>query len=380
MSNSYGKITLTSGQRETADVGASGLSGVLLGNESALTVKVTLQGAATSRTLYAGTVDFFDIPQGKSFNGIIQFDPAADLNNASSWPSSFVQIDTFGLGERPSGVYPMALSRNTNVGNTVNTAMGGSTSLQNDGNTQTVIIEATPSGAPSSTISIDNEGNFTIKGNNDGTLTTLLQLVAGASPAVKLAAAAVLVEALGGLQVDGDLTVKGSSSLDNADITSDGVGNMTSTGNLTGHSCVHNHADTGSGFYGQDSGGTSRLLLQLFSTDQDGHLYTTPAHKNLKVSKNDGSGDIATFNDTSGFTLNLGKINFGSGIGTLVSLTSGAGTGNGTSNTLITNPTAIVFDPCTVSGSSQTIGGTTTSTTTITTGSGLAWRYIAYLQ
>jgi hypothetical protein len=66
--------------------------------------------------------------------------------------------------------------------------------------------------------------------------------------------------------------------------------------------------------------------------------------------------------------------------GTLKSLTSGAGTGNGTSNTLITNPTAVVFDPCTLSGSSQTIGGTTTTTTTITTGSGLAWRYIAYLQ
>lgn len=66
--------------------------------------------------------------------------------------------------------------------------------------------------------------------------------------------------------------------------------------------------------------------------------------------------------------------------GTLKSLTSASGTGNGTSNTAITNPTAVVFDPCTLSGSSQTIGGTRTTTTTITTGSGLGWSYIAYLQ
>lgn len=122
-------------------------------------------------------------------------------------PISQVIVEAFDNNETIVGTFPAALVRQTNIGNTVSTAMGGSTSLQNDGNIQTTIIEATPSGAPSSTVVIDNEGNITIKGNNAGVLTTLLQLIAGASPAVKLAAAATPTEVLGNLQVDGSLNL-----------------------------------------------------------------------------------------------------------------------------------------------------------------------------
>lgn len=148
-------------------------------------------------------------------------------------PISQVIVEAFDNNETIVGTFPAALVRQTNIGNTVSTAMGGSTSLQNDGNTQTTIIEATPSGAGSSTISIDNEGNVTIKGNNAGVLTTLLQLIAGASPAVKLAAAAVLVEALGNIKIDGTLTALGASSLDNGAITTDGSGNFNTIGSKT---------------------------------------------------------------------------------------------------------------------------------------------------
>lgn len=316
-----------------------------------------------------------------SNNVNISWSIQSTLITTATPPISQVIIEAFDNNEPILGTFPAPLVRQTNIGNSVNANVSNANALINTGNPAgTNIVTVQASDAASATWIGDNSGNLTIKSDNAGTLTTLLQLIAGASPGVKLAAASVLVEALGNLQVDNNLTVKGSSSLDNSTITTDGSGDMTAAGNLTGHSHIHNHTDTGAGFYGQDGGGTPRVLLQLLSTDQDGHLYTTPAHKNLKISKNDGSGDIATFNDANGFTLNVGKINFGSGIGTLVSLTSGAGTGNGTSNTFITNPTAIVFDPCTQSGSSQTIGGTTTSTTTITTGAGLAWRYIAYLQ
>lgn len=148
-------------------------------------------------------------------------------------------------------------------------------------------------------------------------------------------------------------------------------------------SFIHNNPATTSanspGYWGNDSGGVAQILMNILSADNDLHIYATPAHKNVKISKSDFSADIATFNDVNGLSVHLGTISLPT-IGTLKALTSGAGTGNGTSNTLITNPTAIVFDPCTLSGSSQTIGGTTTTTTTITTGAGLAWRYIAYLQ
>lgn len=88
---------------------------------------------------------------------------------------------------------PMATLGNSPVGVSGNVNVSTAQALQNDGNLQQVFIESTPSGAGSSTVSVDNEGNATIKGNNAGVLTPLLQLVAGASPLINL---------LGGIQID----------------------------------------------------------------------------------------------------------------------------------------------------------------------------------
>jgi hypothetical protein len=60
--------------------------------------------------------------------------------------------------------------------------------------------------------------------------------------------------------------------------------------------------------------------------------------------------------------------------GSLAGLTTFSGTGNGTVSTGLTNPTTIAFDDCTLSGSSQTLGGTIASSSVVTTGAGLAWR------
>jgi hypothetical protein len=186
MSNFFGYITLTPGTRSFANIGASGLSGVLIGNESGYTVTITLQGANTSRSLYPGLVDWFPIHPG--FNGTIQIDPVALLANTSSWPGNYLQIDTFGLGEAPTGVYPLALSRTFNIGNMVNTAMGNATNLVNDANVAgTKIIEATPGTDLSSAVTLTNDGVLTI----------------------------------------GNSTHPGSVSFDNAKITSDGSGDLT---------------------------------------------------------------------------------------------------------------------------------------------------------
>jgi hypothetical protein len=64
--------------------------------------------------------------------------------------------------------------------------------------------------------------------------------------------------------------------------------------------------------------------------------------------------------------------------GSLSAITTFSGTGNGTVATGVTTPTAIAFDPCTASGSSQTIGGTNASSSVVTTGAGLAWRGTAW--
>lgn len=60
--------------------------------------------------------------------------------------------------------------------------------------------------------------------------------------------------------------------------------------------------------------------------------------------------------------------------GAISRFTGFSGTGNGTFNTnLGATPNQITFNPCTVSGSSQTIGGTTAQSSVVTTGAGLAW-------
>jgi hypothetical protein len=189
MSNVYGKIDIVAGTKVIRDVGGTGLSGIVIGNESGLTCKITLQGAGVTRTLYPGTADFFEVPQNKSWSGNLQIDPSSNLSNASSWPSSFVQVDTFGFNEKPKGVYPISFFRAGNVGNTVdtNTVSSGTTSVTNDGNPgATVFIEATQSGNASGSNVVDrNDGSFYRSQFISNVLTRLVELIVGVNPILK---------------------------------------------------------------------------------------------------------------------------------------------------------------------------------------------------
>ncbi len=190
MSHTFGKITIADGVRVLEDVGGTGLSGVLIGNESGLTCEVVLVGASVKRTLYPGTVDFFEVTRGTTWNGNLQIDPMADLTNFSSYPGSYVRIDTFGPGERPAGQYPMALPRLSNVGNTVdtNTVSAVTTNVTNDGNPSgTVFIEATQSGnASGSNVAIGNDGSAIFAQFVSSVFKQIFKIIPGASPEVLL--------------------------------------------------------------------------------------------------------------------------------------------------------------------------------------------------
>ena len=149
-------------------------------------------------------------------------------NNA---PISQVIVEAYENAEPVLGTYPAPLMRNTNIGNAINVG-AAATNIQNDGNAPgTQLIEATPSDTSSvSTWLADTSGNLTIKSDHGGVLTTLLQLIAGASPAVQVAALNVLTTLLGGLTVNQNLSVVGTTSLDNGKITSDGSGDLTCQG------------------------------------------------------------------------------------------------------------------------------------------------------
>ena len=215
MSYVYGNVTIADGVKATAQIGDGGISGVLLGNDSGLNVKVVLEGCGISRTLYAGYVDFIDIPQGKGFNGNVLLYPTAILTNASSWPSSFVGVDVFGTGERPTGTYPVALQRANNIGNKVTTVGGTATSIQNDGNAaSTSLVEATPTTDPTSAVSwtvgaVFKNGNQQHPGTfsiDNGRITT---------------------DGSGNITIQGTLTANGSSHFDNNKAAFDGNGNLT---------------------------------------------------------------------------------------------------------------------------------------------------------
>lgn len=210
---------------------SNGIGKIVVWNESNWALDVTFTDGTTDLAP-AWTATIFNLlgPSGK-----ITWTQDTQLT-ASTPPISKVWVVAYRNNEAIPGVFPLALVRQANLGNSVNLSTS-TTSLVNDANAlATQIIESTPTGAASSTISVLNDGTVVLKGDVAGVLTALLQTIPGAAAgasSVKLGDAARTVEVLGALQVDGNadttgtLTIDGASSLDNGQITSDGTGNLT---------------------------------------------------------------------------------------------------------------------------------------------------------
>lgn len=204
MTQFLGKLDIVSGITDNFEnVSLQGYKGIIIGNESGLSVVVSMEGQGDTKSLYPGTVDFFPIKQG--FSGTITISNTALLNNVTSWPSSFIQFDAVGIGDSiNTSVYPLTLPRLTNIGNPVNANVTNANALINTGNSNPQnIITVQPSDAASPTWLADSAGNLIIKSDVAGALKTLLQLISGANPQVLLSATGLLTEILGNLKVDG---------------------------------------------------------------------------------------------------------------------------------------------------------------------------------
>lgn len=256
MPNQFGKIQLTSGKQSQDDVGGTGLSGVVIGNESGLTVTVEMQGTGGKWTLYPGTVDFFAVPANRQWNGNLLLTPTADLSNTSSWPGSYCYVDTYGVGERPSGTYPLSLNRANNLGNQVTIVSGSSTSVQNDNNAAgTTVVEATVLGSPSSNVEIFNDGSGWFGRWVNPSFTKIFQWFSAGTTALQLAATGLLTEILGNLKVDGTTELVGNTTIDGTL----GVTGTTAMGNaiITGTATMGTSAPTTSSVSGNETvGGT----------------------------------------------------------------------------------------------------------------------------
>ncbi len=220
MSFTLGTLAISSGVNATFQAPSDGSKAVLIGNESGLTVTVIMEGGGVGKTLYPGTVDWFQINRG--FTGTIIIRPVALLNNSSTWPASSLQFDSIGINDPEQAFsYPFNLNRSSNIGNTipVNTS---TSNLVNDTNpTGTTIVEATVSGDGASSVKLTNNGGLTLgsstrKGQlaivseapGSGAYSDVLELGNGSQIGVfgsaavdlQLLSAGIIAEKIGGVQ------------------------------------------------------------------------------------------------------------------------------------------------------------------------------------
>lgn len=191
---------LPTGKSSFPNMPRDGFRAVIIGNESPAHVVVTVGGTSTSKTIYPGTADLVHL--GHSFSGSLDFMSTVNLSNASTWPSNFLQFDGVGVNEVINeSAYPLALPRNTNIGNTI-PVTGSLQQLINDGNLAgTTFIESTPSGQASSSFDFTVDGQGFLAVLIAGVVQKLIQ-TANSGNALKLGYNGGVVEFLGGITID----------------------------------------------------------------------------------------------------------------------------------------------------------------------------------
>jgi hypothetical protein len=162
VSSQLGSLAIVSGKRDIFEAPNNGVKAILIGNESGLTVTITMQGGGVEKTLYPGTLDWFSVKTG--FSGTIVINPITILNNVSTWPASSLIFDAIGLNDpEDASMYPVSLNRSINIGNTVSAVSGTATAIVNDNNAAaTSIIEAKVTGDAASAVSLTNDALFTL--------------------------------------------------------------------------------------------------------------------------------------------------------------------------------------------------------------------------
>lgn len=271
------------------------------------------------------------------------------------------------------------------IGNTVNVS-GSMNELQNDNNVAgTPIIEVTTQGQTVSNQTATNDGLW-----NLGVIiaNTIVQFFKSNNidPILSLGALNHTVEVLGSLTTDQNFTVKGSSSLDNGAITTDGSGDITAakatlTGAATAFSVTNNATIggtatiaaatvTGNETVGGTLGVTGVTTLSS-NTTVGGTLSVTGASTFTGDATFNGASNgvtvasnaVVTGNVTAGTFTTAGNVSATGNVtgGTLTSTGNVAATGNITGATLTSNGNI-------TAASNATVTGTTTTASIILTG------------
>lgn len=322
--------------------------GIVIWNESNISLNLTFQDGTT---MY---LPGWYHRHKCGYAGDITWALRTTLNSPNP-PTSEVIVEMYTSGEHFPSDGPIVRQTNGSAAAQVTST----NQIVNTGNPPlTNIITAQPNDATAQTWLADTSGNLLIRSDNAGALTNLLQLVAGVGPEVIIAAASVITQIAGAMTVGSDVTV---------------TGHVDATGYV--------RAENGS-FYGVDG---SNTILQSTGTTGSGNtrlqntdhisLQVPGGSEAIGINSTTTTMESSAVNVTGTMTLShsLNLVN-----GSIGQLKQFSGTGNGTFASGITNPTGIAPDPCTVSGSSQTIGMTVVSSPVVTTGAGLAWSATAW--
>lgn len=360
-----GFVDLTSGTNKDANnLSTAGVQAYVIGNESPYTVVAQVQGTAVSKSIYPGTVDYVDILPG--FSGAIHFVVTAKLANAATWPSFFLQLDTVGSQEHFNrSAYPFALPRQVNIGGTVNTS--SINALSNEGGPANVLVIDIGDAAFSQLLTIFSDGHSTWSVDQSGTKHQVLNIQTSGNP-LQIGQAGDITECLGAFTIDQNGVVTGTLTV---------TGDATFNGALPSITALHGiNFTTGNAAYLQSSG--TEILGSIDASN-----------KSIRINApNSGGGGLISFQiggvisasvDAAGSHVATGNAVFFSQ-GSFTNVSPFSGTGSGTFATGIASGTVfqIICDPCTVSGSSQTIGFTKANSSVVTTGAGLAWTATAY--
>jgi hypothetical protein len=162
MSISLGTQVIAANTPTSFEAPSDGVKAILIGNESGLTVTITMESGGVQKTLYPSTVDWFDVRRG--FTGNIRITPTVILNNVATFPASSLIFDAIGLNDpEDSSQYPVTLNRSMTVGGMVSTVGGTSSAIANDNNAAgTSIIEATVTADGASAVSLTNDAVFVL--------------------------------------------------------------------------------------------------------------------------------------------------------------------------------------------------------------------------
>ncbi len=119
MSQFVGRFSLVNNVPLTVSLPSTGMSAVVISNDSQFSLFASLNGTALNKTIPAGIADSMTIPNN-SFNGSLILVPTQQLSIQNS-PANFVEVTVYGRGEQVPGIYPVSLNRLSNSGNDLGT-------------------------------------------------------------------------------------------------------------------------------------------------------------------------------------------------------------------------------------------------------------------